>query len=143
MKLKIKIKEGCRDIIGTPEYGHVGDAGFDLRTTETITLKPGERGVFPTGLLMEIPEGYVGLVWDKGGVGQRRICKTLGGVVDSTYRGEVMVALVNLGKEDQAFKAGDKVAQMVIQKYEHVDFEVVNELSDTDRGEGRWGSTGE
>jgi dUTP pyrophosphatase len=96
----------------------------------------------PTGIAMEIPEGYVGLIWDKSGLSIKNGIKTLGGVIDSTYRGEVLVGMINLSDADYTFLKGHKVAQMVIQKKEFVDFEEVSELSDTVRGEGGFGSTG-
>jgi len=125
-----------------PKYAHHDDAGFDLYTPETILVKKGERFGVPTGLAMEIPEGYVGLIWDKGGVSIKGGIKTIAGVVDSTYRGEVIIGVINLSGGDYVFEKGHKVAQMIIQKKETVDFEEVNELSDTVRGDGKLGSTG-
>ena len=125
-----------------PKYAHHDDAGFDLFAIENITLKKGERVMIPTGIAMEISEGYVGLVWDKSGLAMKHGIKTIGGVVDSMYRGEIMVGLMNLSKEDYVFEKGHKVAQMIIQKKEFVDFKEVKELSDTTRGEGGFGSTG-
>jgi len=125
-----------------PKYAHHDDAGFDLFTIENTILKKGERVMILTGIAMEIPEGYVGLVWDKSGLAMKHGIKTIGGVVDSMYRGEIMVGLMNLSKEDYIFEKGHKVAQMIIQKKEFVDFKEVKELSDTTRGEGGFGSTG-
>jgi dUTP pyrophosphatase len=139
MKLKIKkLHEDAK----VPKYSHHDDAGFDLFTPENIVVKKGERFGVPTGIAMEIPEGYVGLIWDKSGLAIKHGIKTLGGVVDSTYRGEVLVGVINLSEEDYTFEKGHKVAQMIIQKKETVDFEEVNELSDTTRGDGGFGSTG-
>jgi dUTP pyrophosphatase len=125
-----------------PKYAHHDDAGFDLCTIENVLIKKGERFPVPTGLVMEIPEGFVGLIWDKGGVSVKYGIKTIAGVVDSTYRGEILVAVMNLGEKDYLFEKGHKVAQMIIQRKETVEFEEADTLSDTIRGEGRLGSTG-
>ncbi|MFP4616702.1 MAG: dUTP diphosphatase [Candidatus Paceibacterota bacterium] len=111
--MQIKIKRIDKEI-PLPEYGHKGDAGFDLRTGKDITFTPNERIAIPTGLALEIPKGYVGLVWDKSGLAVKYGLKVLVGVIDSTYRGEVLVGMVNLSDETYSFTKGDKVAQMVI-----------------------------
>jgi dUTP pyrophosphatase len=139
MKLKIKRLHADAKI---PVYSHHDDAGFDLFSIDNITLKKGERAMVPTGIAMEIPEGHVGLVWDKSGLAMKHGIKTIGGVVDSQYRGEIIIGVMNLSKEDYTFEKGHKIAQMIIQKKEFVDFEEVPELSDTTRGEGGFGSTG-
>jgi deoxyuridine 5'-triphosphate nucleotidohydrolase len=82
------------------------------------------------------------LIWDKGGVSMVRHIKTMGGVLDSDYRGELHIGVVNLGTKMQEFKVGDKIAQLLIQKVEHPEIVEVDELDDTTRGEGRFGSTG-
>ena len=125
-----------------PKYAHHDDAGFDLFAVEDIVIKKGERFPIPTGLAMEIPEGFVGLIWDKSGLSVKHGIKTIAGVVDSTYRGEVLVAVTNLGESDYHFLKGHKVAQMIIQRKETVEFEEIDELTSTERGEGRLGSTG-
>ena len=125
-----------------PKYAHHDDAGFDLCVMRDTLIKKGEWFLVPTGIAMEIPEGYVGLIWDKGSVSMKYGIKTIGGVVDSTYRGEVFVAVINLREEDYLFEKGHKIAQMIIQKKETVKFEEVKELSDTVRGDGGFGSTG-
>ena len=137
----LKIKKLHKDAT-IPNYANEGDAGFDLFALQDIILKKGERFGVPTGIAMEIPEGYVGLIWDKSGLAIKNGMKTLGGVIDSTYRGEVLVGMINLSNVDYTFLKGHKVAQMIIQKKEFVDFEEVEELSDTARGEGGFGSTG-
>ncbi len=139
--MKLKIKKLHKDA-KTPKYGHHDDAGFDLLAIDDFLIKVGERFAVPTGIAMEIPEGYVGLIWDKSGVAIKSGLKTIAGVVDSTYRGEILVGVINLSKEDYLFEKGHKVAQMLIQKKETVEFEEVNELTDTNRGEGGFGSTG-
>ena len=125
-----------------PHYAHHDDAGFDLFSLENCNVKVGERVAVPTGIAMEIPEGFVGLIWDKSGLAVKHGINTIAGVVDSSYRGEVVVALVNNGESDYTFLKGHKVAQMIIQKKETVQFEEVKELSDTLRGAGGFGSTG-
>lgn len=125
-----------------PSIAHPGDAGCDLYASEPLTLDPGQRGQVKTGIALEIPMGYVGLVWDKSGVSHKGGIKTLGGVIDSGYRGELLVGVINLGTDAYAFEPGHKVAQLLIQKVESPTFEETAELSDTSRGEGGFGSTG-
>lgn len=125
-----------------PSYAHHDDAGFDLFSLENCKVKVGERVAVPTGIAMEIPEGFVGLVWDKSGLAVKHGINTIAGVVDSSYRGEVVVALVNNGESDYTFEKGHKVAQMIIQRKETMEFVEVKELSDTVRGAGGFGSTG-
>ena len=137
----LKIKKLHKDA-KVPKYAHHDDAGFDLFTTDDVIIKKGERFLIQTGLAMEIPEGFVGLVWDKSGLSVKHGIKTIAGVVDSTYRGEVLVAVMNLGESDYHFQKGHKVAQMIIQRKETADFEEVDELSTTVRGDGKLGSTG-
>lgn len=137
----LKIKRLDTDM-PMPAYAYTGDAAFDLFAKEETILKPGERKAVPTGIMMEIPEGYVGLIWDKSSVGIKGGIKTLGGVIDAGYRGEVLIGLVNLSQEDYVFEKGHKIAQMIIQKKETVEIEEVSELSGTDRGNGGFGSSG-
>ena len=139
--LKLKIKKLTADAV-VPKYAHIGDAAFDLHSIQEVTIKPMERLQISTGLAMEIPEGYVGLIWDKSGLSHNFGLKILGGVVDSGYRGEVKVGMINLGKEDYTFEKGHKVAQMMIQKCENVEITEAQELADASRGTGGFGSTG-
>ncbi|MCK9345194.1 MAG: dUTP diphosphatase [Candidatus Pacebacteria bacterium] len=125
-----------------PTYAHDGDAGFDLCAIENVIIKAGERTLVRTGIAMEIPFGYVGLIWDKSGLSMNHGLKTLGGVVDAGYRGEVTVGIINLSTSDYTFVAGHKVAQMLIQKVERVEIKEAEELSGTTRGESGYGSTG-
>ena len=115
---------------------------MDLYASESITLKSMERGTVKTGIAVEIPEGYVGLVWDKSGLSHTHGIKTLGGVVDAGYRGEVKIGVVNLSDETYMFEKHHKVAQMLIQKVEHAEIEEVSELSESERGHNGFGSTG-
>lgn len=125
-----------------PCYAHPGDAGADLFTLETVELVPGTHAQVHTGIALEIPDGYVGLIWDKSGLSQKYGLKTLGGVIDSGYRGEVLVGLVNLGNEPHTITAGQKVAQILIQKVERAEFVESDESSSSARGTGGFGSTG-
>lgn len=125
-----------------PQYAHHNDAGMDLFSVEKVTINPGERLQIKTGIAMEIPDGYVGLVWDKSGLSQKFGLKTLGGVVDSGYRGEIMVGMYNLSTEPYVFEVGHKVAQMLIQKVEQPSIIEVEELSESVRGDNAFGSTG-
>jgi dUTP pyrophosphatase len=140
MKLCVKkISPGAK----LPVYQHPGDAGMDLFAAEEVKLEAGEVKAVPTGIKMAIPEGYVGLIWDKSGISLQGVHR-LAGVVDSGYRGEVKVVMANLGRETHVFKQGQKVAQMLIQSVQAV--EIVDsgegELDETTRGEGGFGSTG-
>ncbi len=141
MSLTLKIVRMDKDV-PLPKYALRGDAAFDLLASEAITFKPGERVQVKTGLKMEIPEGYVGFIWDKSGLSHKGGLKTLGGVIDSSYRGEVMVGMINLSDASYTFEKGNKVAQMCIQKKEEVTIVEVETLSDTERGVGGFGSTG-
>jgi dUTP pyrophosphatase len=125
-----------------PAFAHTTDAGMDLFTLEDFTLVPGERKSVATGIAMAVPAGYVALIWDKSGVAHKRGIKSLGGVIDAGYTGEVFAGLLNTCSEAQEFKVGDKIAQLLIQKVEQPQIVEVAELKETTRGEGRFGSTG-
>ena len=125
-----------------PSYAHATDAGMDLYALSEVVIEPRERVQVSTGLAFAIPEGYVGLIWDKSGLSHKSGLKTLGGVVDAGYRGEVLVGLVNLSTTRYVVRAGDKVAQMLIQKVTQPVLEEVDALDSTDRGNCGFGSTG-
>lgn len=125
-----------------PSYAHPFDAGMDLYARERVALKPGARAMIATGFAFEIPEGCVGHVWDKSGLSMKHGVKTLGGVIDSGFRGEIMVGMVNVSDTEYVFEKKDKVAQIVIQKVEHPSIEIVAELGASARGEKGFGSTG-
>jgi dUTP pyrophosphatase len=140
MRLRVKrISAGAK----IPVYQHPGDAGMDLYAAEEVTLAAGEVKAVPTGIQMAIPDGYVGLIWDKSGISLRGVHR-LAGVVDAGYRGEVKVVMVNLSKEPYVFKKGQKVAQMLIQPVEMAEIVDVGDgdLDNTARGAGGFGSTG-
>jgi dUTP pyrophosphatase len=124
-----------------PEYGSAEAAGADLRASEEVTLPPGGRAAIATGLRLEIPSGHAGLVWPRSGLAVRHGIDTLAGVIDSDYRGEVRVVLVNHGSEPFVVHAGDRIAQLVLQRVERAAFEK-GEVGGTERGEGGFGSTG-
>lgn len=139
MKIQIKkLHPGAK----IPEFALEGDAGMDLYSVADVVLKPGERVSCPTGIAIKIPEGYVALIWDKGGPSHKFGIKTLGGVFDSNYTGEYLLGLVNLGQEEYKIEKGQKIAQVLFQKIEHPEIEEVEELEETNRGAGAFGSTG-
>jgi dUTP pyrophosphatase len=128
-----------------PSYAHASDAGADLRAATDVTLAPGARSLVPTGIAIELPVGYVGLVHPRSGLASRLGVTVLNapGTVDSGYRGEIMVNLVNHDPVAAATIArGDRIAQLVVQRVERADFCVVEELSASTRGTGGHGSTG-
>ena len=139
--MELKIKKLVPNAV-LPKYAHEGDAGMDFFASETTVIKKGERVQVKTGIAMAIPEGYVGLIWDKSGLSHKYGLKTLGGVIDSGYRGEIMIGMINLGSEDYTFEVCHKVAQMLIQKVESPEIIEVESLDDTSRGVGAFGSTG-
>ncbi|HCC05625.1 TPA: dUTP diphosphatase [Patescibacteria group bacterium] len=125
-----------------PTYGHAGDAACDLFAAHEVTIAPGERVQVGTGVAFEIPEGYAMFIWDKSGLSHKHGLKTLGGVIDAGYRGEVQVGVVNLSDVPYTIEKNHKVAQMVLQKIETVELVEVEELSVSSRGAGAFGSTG-
>ncbi len=139
--MQLKIKKLTEDAI-IPKYATNDDAGMDLFAIENVELEPMQRVQVGTGIAMEIPEGHVGLIWDKSGLSHKFGIKTLGGVVDSGYRGEIKIGVINLGKEKYIFEKGHKVAQMIIQKKETPEIIEATELNNSERGEGGFGSTG-
>jgi len=139
--MKIQVKKLHPDA-KIPKFALEGDVGMDLFSVVDAVLKPGERISCPTGIAMKIPQGYAGLIWDKGGPSHRFGIKTLGGVFDSNYTGEYLIGLVNLGQEDYIIEKGQKIAQVLIQKIEIPEIEEVEELEETNRNDGKFGSTG-
>lgn len=128
-----------------PAYAHPGDAGADLLTTVDVQLAPGERALVPTGIAIALPEGYVGLVHPRSGLAARHGLSIVNtpGTVDSGYRGEIKVLLINHDPvEPITLKRGDRVAQLVVQRYERAAFVPVASLPDSVRGSGGYGSTG-
>lgn len=143
MNIKVKkLKLGAT----VPTMGSKFAAGADLYSAEDadVVIAPSETKFIGTGLAMEIPEGYVGLVYARSGLACKRGLAPANkvGVVDSDYRGEIKVALHNHGKEAQTVEKGERIAQMVIAPYLSVNYEEADALSETERGEGGFGSTG-
>ncbi len=143
MKVRIK-KLTDRAII--PTYGSTGSAGGDLYSAEEkdVLVEPSQTVLIGTGLAVEIPDGYVGLVYARSGLATKSGLAPANkvGVIDSDYRGEVKVALHNHSTETRVVAKGERIAQMVIAPYLKVEYEEVEDLSDTARGEGGFGSTG-
>lgn len=125
-----------------PEYAHANDAGMDLFCLEKISLAPGARQAVSTGIQMAIPEGYVGLIWDKSSVPFNYGVKTMAGVIDAGYRGEIKIMLINLSAETVSIEAGQKIAQMLIQPVIQAQIIETDDLTETARGTGAFGSTG-
>ncbi len=127
-----------------PTYGTAAAAGADLYALDALTLAPGETALVHTGLALEIPEGYVGLIFARSGLATKRGLAPANkvGVIDADYRGEIMVALYNQSAVTQTVESGERVAQLVITPFLQADFSESESLSDTARGEGGFGSTG-
>ena len=142
--MKIKIVNKSKHPL--PEYATPGSAGMDLRANidAPITLAPGERKLIPTGIYIALPVGYEAQVRPRSGLALKHgigLANMLG-TVDSDYRADVGVSLINLGQENFVVNDGDRIAQMVIAKHETAEWDVVEELDETERGEGGYGHTG-
>jgi dUTP pyrophosphatase len=129
-----------------PAYETVGSAGMDLRAqlSEPVILKPLQRALIPTGLFIELPDGYEAQIRPRSGLALKKGLSLLNspGTIDSDYRGELKIIMINLSNETTIINTGERIAQMVIAKYEKVAFTEVDELTDTDRGAGGFGHTG-
>jgi dUTP pyrophosphatase len=125
-----------------PNLAYVGDAGIDLFSVEDIEIPAMENRAVRTGIKIAIPEGYAGFVWDKSGLALNKQLKTMAGVIDSGYRGEVKVVLFNLGKENYKVEKGSKIAQLVIMPIINYELEEVKKLDETERGSKGFGSSG-
>lgn len=145
MKFDLRIKK-LRDNAQMPTYGSEFAAGADMYAAidEAVTIEPNETKLIPTGLAFEIPEGYAGFVYARSGLASKKGLAPANkvGVIDADYRGEVMVALHNHGTEAQTVEAGERIAQMIIAPFVAVNYVFSDELDDTVRGEGGFGSTG-
>jgi len=125
-----------------PAYAKQSDAGLDLRSREEVVIQPGERRVVKSGVKMAIPENHVGLIWDRSGLAAKHSLTTMAGVIDSSYRGEIGIVLINHGKESFTIEKGMRIAQILIQPVVTPHIEEVDELDETERGAGGFGSTG-
>lgn len=140
MKLKfIKLDEN----VPNPEYSRVGDIAFDLRSNEEdYILKPMEKKIFNTGIKMMLPKDHVGNIRDRSGLAAKHAIHSMAGIIDPNYRGEIGVVIINLGNIEFKVEKYMRIAQMLIQRCEIVEFDEVQELSETNRGEGGFGSSG-
>jgi dUTP pyrophosphatase len=128
-----------------PAYARPGDAGADLRARVDVTLAPGQRALVPTGIALALPEGFVALVHPRSGLASKNGLSIVNapGTIDAGYRGEIQVCLVNLDLQTPiTLSRGDRIAQLVIQRFETADFVEVDALPDSVRGTGGYGSTG-
>ena len=142
--MKLKIKKLYDQAI-LPSYAHEGDAGMDLFSAHDYVLAPGDRTLVETGISVEVPEGYELQIRPRSGLALKHGLSIVNspGTIDSGYRGQVGVILINHGQEVYEVRTGDKIAQGVMSKIERVVIEEVEQLSDTSRGTGGFGSTGE
>ncbi len=143
-KLLVKRLAESTSDIDLPSYATDHSSGLDLRTAENVTLQPGEYKLIPTGVAIEIPEGFEGQIRPRSGLALKHgiACLNSPGTIDSDYRGEVKVLLINHGKEVVNFQRGERIAQLIISKYERVQVELVDELQETVRAGGGFGHTG-
>lgn len=127
-----------------PSYAHEGDAGLDLTAAEDVHLAAGARAAVPTGLRVAIPAGWVGLVHPRSGLARRHgvTVANAPGTIDAGYRGELQVLLINLGPEPVSLDRGDRIAQLLLQRVGHASVVAVDELDDSVRGTGGFGSSG-
>ena len=141
MKIEITSKNGT-----LPKYETSGSAGMDMRAylDSPVTIEPGKRALIPTGISIALPEGYEAQIRARSGLAVKFGISLINGIgtIDCDYRGGIKVGLVNLGDEPFVVNDGDRIAQMVVAKYERVDWEIKEELSETERGSGGFGHTG-
>lgn len=142
--LKVKIVNKGNQLL--PEYATSQSAGMDLRANidSPILLKSLDRKLIPTGLHIALPDGYEAQIRPRSGLAIKHgiTCLNTPGTIDSDYRGDIGVELVNLSHDDYVVQPGERIAQMVINKFEKIEFELVDELDETERGEGGFGHTG-
>ena len=142
--MKIKV-EKVNQNVNLPKYQHRGeDAGLDLHAAEEVVIKSGEYELIKTGLKIAVPKGYAAFVYPRSGLALRHGITVLNadGVIDSGYRGEVAVILINHGSEDFKINFNDRIAQLIIQKVNLIEWEQVDDLSESSRGDGGFGHTG-
>lgn len=138
--LRLKVKRLAHDA-ALPARNNLADAGIDIFTNESYTLQPGEVHAFTTGVATEFPKGFVALIWDRSGLGSKGIHR-LAGVIDSDYRGEWKIVLVNLSGALYEVRAGDKIAQCVLQRFEPAEIVEVAQVTESFRGVAGFGSSG-
>ncbi|MAV98352.1 MAG: dUTP diphosphatase [Rhodobiaceae bacterium] len=150
MKNKLKIyKKSNRETINLPQYQTPGSSGLDLvanleQDTQQITIKPNKWEIIPTGITIELPDGCEAQIRPRSGLAYKYGVTVLNspGTIDNDYRGEIKIILINHGHEDFIVKNGDRIAQMIISKYEKVKIEEIEFLTETSRNDGGFGSTG-
>jgi dUTP pyrophosphatase len=125
-----------------PSYSHPGDAGADLKSSDSTIVPARGKALVPTGLSIALPEGYVALIWPRSGLAVKNSIDCGAGVVDATYRGEIKVLLFNHSDESFIIEPGDRIAQLLVQKIENINFLHVDSLDKTERNEEGFGSTG-
>jgi len=144
MSIRVRIVNASQNPL--PVYATVGSSGVDIRAhlEQAITIKPSERMLVPTGIFLEIPLGYEIQIRPRSGLAIKQgiTCLNTPGTIDADYRGEVKVILINLSSEEQTIQPGDRIAQMVLQKVERIEWEATDTLDETERGTGGFGSTG-
>jgi len=141
-KINLKIKCEHSDLV--PTYQSIGSSGMDLRSKIDTVIKPGCIELVPTGVYIELPDGYEAQIRPRSGLALKHKITVLNtpGTIDSDYRGEIKVILINFGDEDFMIKRGDRIAQMVIAEYIKADVDIVDNISQSERGDGGFGSTG-
>ena len=139
--VEVKVKKLSKQAV-LPKYAREGDAAFDLRSMEEKILKSGEKEIFRTGLSIAVPEGHCGLIWDRSGLAAKHGVHTMAGVIDSGYRGELMIVLRNTGKDDFLVERNMRIAQMLIQPVITAKLSEVEEMDRTERDKKGFGSTG-
>jgi len=146
MTVRIDVQRvgGRGDPLPLPSYATPGSAGLDLRADVAVTLRPGERALVPTGLAVAVPQGHEGQVRPRSGLALRNglTCLNSPGTIDSDYRGEVCVILINLGQEEVALARGERIAQLIVAPVSRAELCEVSELPPTGRGAGGFGHTG-
>ena len=125
-----------------PVSPYKGDAGMDIFALEEVDIAPGDKVTIRTGLKLAIPEGYAGFVWDKSGLAVKHHLKTMAGVIDSNYRGELQIVLTNLGRESYHVEKSSTIAQLIISPVVSPEIEEKDIIDATERGKGGFGSSG-
>lgn len=141
MTLELSIKK-VDERAKLPTVGYQGDAGLDLHAIEKTVIPAGARVLVRTGIAMAIPQGYVGLIWDRSSWAGKYGIHNMAGVIDAGFRGEILVVMYNTDKKDFTIEPGDRIGQLIIQPFLSVSIKETNELPMADRGEGSFGSTG-
>ncbi|MDX9887871.1 MAG: dUTP diphosphatase [Anaerovoracaceae bacterium] len=139
MRIKIVSRNGR-----LPQYETSGSSGMDLRSVEAVVIGPGERALVATGIFIELPQGYEGQVRARSGLAVKHGIGLVNGIgtIDSDYRGEIKIPLINWGTEPYKIEKDDRIAQLIISKYERINWELVEELGQTKRNEKGFGSSG-